>query len=97
MSCPPLWASPPHLTTSADQLLLQRTGRKKNAGASGVTVAGVAGAAAQAQAQAAAKKDQVHSDFYRFQQREKRRSGELALGWEVGVQLMPASGGMCPW
>ncbi|GAB4821958.1 hypothetical protein N2152v2_009004 [Parachlorella kessleri] len=52
-------------------------GRKKNAGASGVTVAGVAGAAAQAQA--AAKKDQVHSDFYRFQQREKRRSELLDL------------------
>lgn len=42
-----------------------------------MTVAGVAGAAAAAQA--AAKKDQTHSDFYRFQQREKRRSELLDL------------------
>lgn len=48
-------------------------GRKKNASASGVTVAGVASAAAQSQA--VAKKDATHADFYRFQQREKRRSG----------------------
>lgn len=48
-------------------------GRKKNASATGVTVAGVASAAAQAQA--VAKKDTTHANFYRFQQREKRRSG----------------------
>ena len=59
-----------HMPTVAARL----QGRKKNASASGVTVAGVAGAAAQAQA--AAKKEATHTDFYRFQQREQRRSGE---------------------
>ncbi|PRW59855.1 ribosomal RNA-processing [Chlorella sorokiniana] len=54
-------------------------GRKKNASASGVTVAGVAGAAAAAQLAEKAKKDHTHADFYRFQQREKRRSELLDL------------------
>ncbi|KAI7841347.1 hypothetical protein COHA_004965 [Chlorella ohadii] len=54
-------------------------GRKKNASASGVTVAGVAGAAAAAQLAEKAKKDHTHADFYRFQQREKRRNELLDL------------------
>lgn len=49
-------------------------GRKRNVGSTGVTVAGVAAAAAQAQA--AAKQNAAFGDFYRFQQREKRRNGE---------------------
>lgn len=52
-------------------------GRKRNTSATGVTVAGVASAAAQAQA--AAKVPAAFSDFYRFQQREKRRSELLDL------------------
>jgi hypothetical protein len=50
-------------------------GRKKNASATGVTVAGVASAASAAQLQAAKKTDPSHTDFYRFQQREQRRNG----------------------
>ena len=57
-------------------------GRKKNASASGVTVAGVASAAAAAQLAEKAKKDHTHADFYRFQQREKRRNG----GWLAGAE-----------
>ena len=68
-------------------------GRKKNASASGVTVGGVAGAAAQAQLQAAAKKDSTHNDFYRFQQRESRRNGGC---WVLGAGLrLPVVG--CWW
>ncbi|EFN54303.1 hypothetical protein CHLNCDRAFT_53102 [Chlorella variabilis] len=55
------------------------SGRKKNASATGVTVGGVAGAAAAAQLQAATKKDATHADFYRFQQREHRRNELLNL------------------
>ncbi|KAL4429356.1 hypothetical protein ABPG77_005130 [Micractinium sp. CCAP 211/92] len=54
-------------------------GRKKNASAAGVVVGGVAGAAAAAQLAAAKQKDPTHSDFYRFQQREQRRSELLDL------------------
>lgn len=53
-----------------------------------MTVAGVAGAAAQAQA--ANKKEAVHSDFYRFQQREKRRNGEQPC-----VQCSAAEQSLC--
>ena len=60
-------------------------GRKKNASASGVTVAGVAGTAAAAQLAEKAKKDTSHSDFYRFQQREKRRDGGGGAGRRGGA------------
>jgi hypothetical protein len=65
-------------------------GRKKNASASGVTVGGVAGAAAQAQLQAAAKKDSTHNDFYRFQQRESRRNGGCWLWWVLARVVVGA-------
>ncbi len=63
-------------------------GRKKNASASGVTVAGVAGAAAAAQLAEKAKKDHTHADFYRFQQREKRRNGERCGGGVEGLEAV---------
>ena len=73
-------------------------GRKKNASASGVTVGGVAGAAAQAQLQAAEKKDNTHAAFYRFQQRDTRRSGEClrprgSCAWDVVLASLLCSVG----
>ena len=53
-------------------------GRKKNTSASGVTVGAVAAAAAAARA-AKKRPAATYSDFYRFQQREKRRSELLDL------------------
>lgn len=48
-----------------------------------MTVGGVAPAAAAAQlaerSKKDAKRDATHADFYRFQQRDRRRSGELWL------------------
>lgn len=52
-------------------------GRKKNTSESGVTVGAVAAAAAAARA--AKKRPVEHADFYRFQQREKRRNDLLEL------------------
>lgn len=52
-------------------------GRKKNAGEGGVTVGAVAAAAAVARA--AKKRTIEHTDFYRFQQRDKRRNELLEL------------------
>jgi hypothetical protein len=52
-------------------------GRKKNTRESGVTVGAVAAAAATARA--AKKRPVEHTDFYRFQQREKRRNDLLEL------------------
>jgi hypothetical protein len=52
-------------------------GRKKNTSESGVTVGAVAAAAATARA--AKKRPVEHTDFYRFQQREKRRNDLLDL------------------
>lgn len=52
-------------------------GRKKNTSDTGVTVGGVAAAAAVARA--GQKRSLEHTDFYRFQQREKRRSELLEL------------------
>ena len=52
-------------------------GRKKNTSDTGVTVGGVAAAAAAARA--SQKRPAEHADFYRFQQREKRRSDLLEL------------------
>jgi RNA recognition motif-containing protein len=52
-------------------------GRKKNTSESGVTVGAVAAAAAAARA--AKKRPIEHADFYRFQQREKRRNDLLEL------------------
>lgn len=48
---------------------------------------GVAQAAAQAAAAEEGKKGKQYEDFYRFQQRDKRRSGEGARvgGWVVGA------------
>ena len=90
------------LNTRVCCLLLQ--GRKKNASATGVTVGGVAGAAAAAQLQAATKKDATHADFYRFQQREHRRNGGCACGlghsvcWNLlgHLLLLHSSDGACP-
>ena len=59
-------------------------GRKKNASATGVTVGGVAGAAAAAQLAEKKQKETSHVDFYRFQQREHRRSGAQAVGQRLG-------------
>ena len=69
-----------HVSTFALHPATALQGRKKNASASGVTVAGVASAAAAAQLAEKAKKDHTHADFYRFQQREKRRNGERLDG-----------------
>lgn len=52
-------------------------GRKKNASETGVTVGGVSGAAAQAAADK--KSNAVFADFYRFQQRERRRNQVVTL------------------
>jgi gas vesicle protein len=54
-----------------------------NASATGVTVGGVAGAAAAAQLAEKQKTSAAHPDFYRFQQREHRRSGAQCrgMGW----------------
>jgi len=52
-------------------------GRKKNTSGTGVTVGAVAAAAAAARA--AKKRPVEHADFYRFQQREKRRNDLLEL------------------
>lgn len=52
-------------------------GRKKNASGTGVVVGAVAARAAQAIA--AKKQTAAHTDFYRFQQREKRRQDLLDL------------------
>lgn len=70
-----------------------RQGRKRNTSATGVTVAGVASAAAQAQA--AAKQPAPFGDFYRFQKRENRRNGEAPAPVETTsavrlVALLPA-------
>jgi hypothetical protein len=52
-------------------------GRKKNTSESGVTVGAVAAGAAAAQA--AGKQAPLHANFYRFQQREQRRTELLDL------------------
>lgn len=68
------------LAAMADEgwtVVQRHKGRKKNISATGVTVAGVAGAAAQAAAKA--KQPEVHRDFYRFQQRQTRRTELLDL------------------
>lgn len=58
-------------------MVQRHKGRKKNAGEGGVTVGAVAAAAAGARA--AKKRTIEHTDFYRFQQREKRRNELLEL------------------
>lgn len=51
-------------------------GRKKNVSATGVTVGAVAANAALSRKEK--KQETVHTDFYRFQQRDRRRNGESA-------------------